>query len=61
MLLSTDVINTSVSILNCPILKDSSGDEHLVQIYIMSYVYACYYRDGIMMVQSSASQEHIFH
>ena len=31
MLLSTDVINTSVSILNCPMLKDHSGDKHLVQ------------------------------
>ncbi|XP_065897652.1 uncharacterized protein [Dysidea avara] len=29
MLLSTDVINTSVSILNCPILKDSNGNKHL--------------------------------
>ena len=25
MLLYTDVVNTSVSILNCPILSDSSG------------------------------------
>ena len=26
MLLYTDVVNTSVSVLNCPILKDNDGE-----------------------------------
>ena len=30
VLLSTDVVNTSVSILNCPILQDSNGKTSLV-------------------------------
>lgn len=41
MLLSTDVLNTSISILNCPSLTDSNGNNNLVRMckYLCLYVY----------------------
>ena len=43
MLLSTDVLNTSVSILNCPSLSDSNGNKNMVCTYLHTYVsvYIC--------------------
>ena len=41
MLLSTDVLNTSVSILNCPSLSDSNGNKNVVCTYIFTYVLIC--------------------
>ena len=34
ILLSTDVLNTSVSILNCPSLSDSDGNKKLVKLQL---------------------------
>ena len=38
MLLYTDVVNTSVSVLNCPLLNDHDGE--LVSVRIMLYATA---------------------
>ena len=39
MLLSTNVLNTSISILNCPYLSNSSGEKDLVCTCIRMFVY----------------------
>ena len=39
LLISADILNTSVSILNCPSLSDSDGKKKLVRTYIHIYVY----------------------
>ena len=50
LLLFTDVVNTSVSILNCPILRDSDGHKEMVRYYsidVFLFVYCSSYRGGL--------------
>ena len=65
MLLYTDVVNTSVSVLNCPILSDSSGRKSPVWYHLHNVLecidYLCICRDGMLMVRWSALLENILH
>ena len=50
LLLFTDVVNTSVSILNCPILRDSNGKKSMVRScgnYVFLFLVSNLYRDGL--------------
>ena len=42
LLLFTDVVNTSVSILNCPILRDSDGHKEMVRYHSIGvFLFVC--------------------
>ena len=60
LLLFTDVVNTSVSILNCPILRDSDGHRSMVRscsicafLFITSHVeMVCRWYSGVLLRRS---------